>query len=118
MQCFNPEVQREITISSQKYVVNDKYYLVEFSDWDEAILDWLADRENVILTPEHMHVIGYLREMFETSKRHPVIRMITAELGRQFGTEKGTVKYFHSLFPGGIHQSFLIAGIPMQDSCC
>jgi len=47
-----------------------------------------------------------------------VIRKITEELAKQFGQEKGTIKYFHALFLGGIHQAFLIAGLPMQDSCC
>lgn len=118
MECFKPGVQREIVILSKKYVVNDKYYLVEFTDWDEAIRDWLADHENVTLTAEHLHALQYLRETFEKSKTHPVIRMVTTDLGKRYGTEKGTVKFFYSLFPRGIHQAFLIAGIPMQDSCC
>jgi sulfur relay (sulfurtransferase) DsrC/TusE family protein len=44
--------------------------------------------------------------------------MVTTELNNQLGAEKGSVRYFHTLFPGGIHQAFLIAGLPMMDSCC
>ena len=118
MECYNPAVHREVIISSKKYLLNDKYYLKNFTDWDEAIRDWLASRENILLNSEHLQVIHFLRRTFEQSKRHPVIRIITAHLANQLGREKGTVKYFHVLFPGGIHQAYLIAGIPMQDSCC
>jgi len=118
MECFNPEISREIKISSNRYLVNDKYYLINFSSWDEELRDWLAQQEGLSLENEHLHVINHLRAMFQQYKRHPVIRTVTSELSSRFGAEKGTVKYFHSLFPKGIHQAFLIAGIPMQDSCC
>ncbi len=116
--CYNPEKQREITVSTRNYLLNDKYYLINFDDWDEVIRDWLADREEIRLTAEHLRVVSFLRQTFGQTKKHPVLRIITAELARKFGKEKGTVKYFHMLFPGGIHQAYLIAGIPMQDSCC
>jgi TusE/DsrC/DsvC family sulfur relay protein len=118
MKCFNPDVTREVNLGSKKYIVNDKYYLKNFSDWNEQIRDWQAERERIILLSEHIVVIDFIRKAFEQYKRHTVVRMITAEMSDQFGIEKGTVKHFHNLFPGGIHQAFLIAGLPMQDSCC
>ena len=118
MKCFNPGIQREIKISSHKYVVNDKYYLVAFSAWNEEIRDWLASKEELRLGNEHMHTINQLRTMYAQNKRHPTLRAVTSELSKQFGATKGTTKYFHTLFPKGIHQAYLVAGIPMQDSCC
>ncbi len=118
MECFNPEISREIVIDSKKYRVNDKYYVIEFSSWDENLRDWLAEKENISLNDEHISVIDFLRDMFQLNKNHPVIRTVTSELAMRFGADKGSVKYFHTLFPKGIHQAFLIAGIPMQDSCC
>lgn len=118
MECFNPEITRKIEIASEKYIVNDKYYLVDFTSWDEKIRDWLADREEISLNHEHLHIISQLREMFQLSQRHPVMRTVISEMSARFGADKGTVKYFHTLFPKGIHQAYLVAGIPMQDSCC
>ena len=118
MDCFDPKISREIEVSSKKYIVNDKYYLVDFSSWDEDLRDWLAEREGISLNHQHLHIINHLRQMFELDKRHPVIRTATSELTHRFGAETGTVKYFHRLFPKGIHQAYLIAGLPMQDSCC
>lgn len=118
MKCFDPGVSRGIRLGPNEYHLNDKYYVTDFSEWDALLRDWLAAHEKLVLGEEHLHVLAFLRTSYEKSKRHPVIRMVTAELSIRFGAEKGSVKYFHTLFPGGIHQAFLIGGLPMQDSCC
>lgn len=118
MKCFNPEITREIIISSYKYIVNDRYYLVDFSTWDEDIRDWLANKEGLVIGNENLHVINHLRDLYSQNKRHPALRAVTFELSKKFGVPKGTTKYFHTLFPKGIHQAYLVAGLPMQDSCC
>lgn len=118
MKCFDPKVSRTISFESKDYLLNDKLYLKDFSIWDENIRDWLASQEKLELSEEHHCAIKFLRDHFTKTKVHPVVRTITFELKKQFGPGKGTVKYFHSLFPEGIHQAFLIAGLPMMDSCC
>lgn len=118
MVCVDPCIVRSVALGGKTYLVNDKNYLKNFYDWDEPIRDWLASAEQIELSPEHLYVIELLRRLYSGSTRHPVLRMITTEMAGRFGAEKGTVKYFHRLFPGGIHQAFLVAGLPMQDSCC
>lgn len=117
-ECFNPNITRSITLESKTYLFGDKYYLKNFSSWDENIRDWLSKKEGLELTKEHLTVIDFLRKSFSDSNKHPAVRMVTAELNSRLGAEKGSVKYFHTLFPGGIHQAFMIAGLPMMDSCC
>lgn len=118
MKCFDPKICRTISLGSKEYVLNDKFYLKNSDTWDDNIRDWLAAKEGISITSEHHFVTEILRNDYAKKGVHPVIRTVTSELKRKFGAEKGTVKYFHSLYPGGIHQAFLIAGLPMQDSCC
>ena len=118
MKCFDPKISRTISLDSKEYLLNDKFYLKNFTAWDANIRDWLASQEKLELGEEHHYVIIFLRNYFTKAKVHPVVRTITFELKKQFGADKGTVKYFHALFPGGIHQAFLISGLPMVDSCC
>lgn len=118
MKCVDPTISKTVALGKKHYLVNEKNYLKDFSEWDEQIRDWLALQEKIELGPEHLQAIALLRHAFSLKKIHPVLRTITAELGKLYGVDKGTVKYFHQLFPGGIHQAFLLAGIPMQDSCC
>jgi len=118
MKCFDPAVTRTITLESKTYTLGDKYFLKNFSDWDEKIQNWLAQKEDIKLNPEHYIVIDFIRKCYSNNNRHPAVRMLTTKLNKQFGPKKGTVKYFHKLFPGGIHQALMIAGLPMMDSCC
>lgn len=118
MKCFDPTITRTVSIKAKTYLLGDKLYLKNFSDWDEIIRHWLAQQEGLKLTSERLIVIDFLRRSYSKNNRHPVVRMVTSELGNQLGRDKGSVKYFHNLFPGGIHQAFLIAGLPMMDSCC
>jgi len=118
MKCFDPTINRTISLGPKEYFLNDKFYLKDFFCWDDNIRDWLAEQEMIELKFEHHFVIDVLRQDYEKKGVHPVIRTATYELGKKFGADKGTIKHFHNLFPGGIHQAFLIAGIPMQDSCC
>ncbi len=118
MKCFDPKINRTISLDSKDYLLNDKFYLKDFSAWDINIRDWLASQEKLELTEEHHYAMKFLRDYFTKTKVHPVVRTVTSELKKQFGDDKGTVKYFHYLFPGGVHQAFLVAGLPMVDSCC
>lgn len=58
MKDFNPEINREVNIGSKKYLVNNKYYLKNFSGWDEQIRDWLAEKEKFTLILEHISCIS------------------------------------------------------------
>lgn len=118
MKCFDPQESRVLNLGGKEYLLNDKFYVRNFSDWDERLRDRLALQENIALSEEHCFAIDCLRDYYSRLKVHPVIRTITSELQKRYGAEKGSLKYFHTLFPGGIHQAFLIAGLPMVDSCC
>ncbi len=118
MEYFDPNIDRIILLDSKKYLLNDKFFVRDFSDWDEKLRDWLASQFKLELGEEHYYVIKILRDYYSEMRIHPVVRTVIFELQKQFGQTKWNIKYFHGLFPGGIHQAYLIAGLPMQDSCC
>lgn len=93
-------------------------FLQDDNEWIEPLSELLAERESVTLNREHWEIIRVLREFYRLNGQHPVIRVITTAMARSLGLEKGTIKYFHTLFPGGIHQAYRIAGLPMKQSCC
>lgn len=107
-----------LDLAGKRYELNKKGYLLDMSQWDGDILDWFAGQEGIDIGPDHHAVIMLLRNYFAEHKLHPALRTITTGMGESLGAAKANVKYFHQLFPGGIHQAFKIAGIPMQDSCC
>ncbi len=107
-----------IELHGKKYALDQNGYLTEMSQWDSQIMDWFADQANIAITDEHYKVMEYLREYYEIHKKHPGMRVLFAALPEIFGREKGTLTYFHELFPGGCNQAYKIAGLPVQHSCC
>ncbi len=107
-----------VELNGKRYELNCKGFLVDMSHWDVLLRDWFAEQEKIELTDEHLKVIDFLRNYYGENNEHPVIRMITADMVEKLGREKGAVKYFHQLFPSGIHQAYMIAGLPMKHSCC
>lgn len=105
-------------LNGKQYEINNKGFLIDISSWDEQLRDRFAEEEKITLTNDHYIVIDFLRSYFEENNEHPVVRIIIAAMVEKLGQEKGTIKYFHVLFPAGIHQTYRIAGLPMKQSCC
>jgi len=107
-----------LDLQGRRYELNCKGYLVDPAAWDERLLAWFAEQEQLEISNEHREVIFYLRSYFAEQKVHPVVRVISKAMVGFLGQDKGSMAYFHKLFPGGIHQAFRVAGLPMQHSCC
>jgi tRNA 2-thiouridine synthesizing protein E len=107
-----------VELNGKRYELNCKGFLVDMSAWDEQLRDWFAEQEKIELTDEHLKVIDFFRNYYGENNEHPVVRVVAADMVEKLGREKGTTKYFHQLFPSGIHQAYMIAGLPMKHSCC
>ncbi len=105
-------------LPGKQYDFDSDGYLVNMSQWDTEIRDWLAKKDGIILNDEHGAVIEYIRQYYEEHEKHPEIRMLTTALSERLGREKGSAKYFHVLFPDGLRQADKLAGLPKRHSCC
>jgi tRNA 2-thiouridine synthesizing protein E len=101
-----------VEINGTLYEFDFRGHLKDFNKWSPQLRDWYAEKEIIELTDDHLKVIDYLRNYFEKYKAYPVVRSVTAEMGEQLSRDKGTIQYFHTLFPTGIHQAYMIAGLP------
>src|SRR3989339_591512 len=95
-----------IELAGVRYEVDNMGYLLNPTQWDTEIRDWLAAKEKIELTQDHQKIMEYLRAHFLKSKEHPGGRMIIMALPRIFGKEKGQAQYFSELFPGGFNQAY------------
>ncbi|MDH4319420.1 MAG: TusE/DsrC/DsvC family sulfur relay protein [Desulfobulbaceae bacterium] len=105
-------MQNSIQLGETVFSLDFKGYLETFSLWTPQLMEWFAQREQVELSREHIALINYIRYYFEKNKVHPVVRVVATHMAEIFGKEKGTIQYFHTLFPKGIHQAYKIAGLP------
>ena len=106
-----------VDVKGKKYLVTEQHQLANSDRWDHDIRDWIAEKLGIALNEEHISVIDFIRTTYARRSQHPMVRVIAAELAKQYGPEKGNLRYFYSLFPKGVHQAVAIAGVPLKGLC-
>ena len=105
-------------LNGQTYETDEDGYLVNLSDWSEAVAKHLAESETLEMSSAHWEVVNFLREYYEEYKIAPMIRILTKAIGKKLGKEKGNTKYLYDLYPGGpAKQACKIAGLPKPTGC-
>lgn len=110
-------ISHYLELNGKRYLLSDNYQLLDLTSWDFQIRDYIAQQLNLKLSDDHVKVIELIRRSYEQREKHPFVRVVTADMAREMGPEKGTMRYFYGLFPKGIHQAFQLAGLPMQGFC-
>lgn len=100
------------------YHVNAAGNLAEPSDWNERLAEFMANKENIQLTPDHWEVINYLRKFYFRYGITPMVRLQIKHMEQEVGKKKFTHDYLYQLFPGGpSRQGSRIAGLPHPQGC-
>lgn len=102
-----------------KTLATDKQgYLLNHTDWDESLVPFLAERENITLTDAHWEVVRFVRVFYLEFDTSPAIRALVKAMANKFGPEKGNSRYLHRLFPKGpAKQATKLAGLPKPAKC-
>ena len=107
-----------IEYSGLKIEVDEEGYLVNLTDWNADVANFIAQAENIEMTDQHWEVINFLREYFEEYQIAPAVRVLTKAIGKKLGPEKGNSQYLYDLFPyGPAKQACKIAGLPKPTGC-
>lgn len=104
-------------LNGKRYLLSDQDHLLDLETWDPEICNYIANRLGIQLSEDHIEVIKLIRESYQDRKKHPYVRVVTADMAEKMGAEKGNMRFFYNLFPKGIHQAFQLAGLPMQGFC-
>jgi len=110
-------VSRYMELNGKRYLISENNHLLDLDNWDHQVRDYIADKLELELNEDHKQVIELIRTSYTTRKKHPFVRVVTADMEKDMGAEKGSMRYFYNLFPKGIHQAFQVAGLPMQGFC-
>ncbi len=105
-------------IAGKKLEVDEDGYLVNLDDWSREVAEEMAKGEGVEMSEAHWEVVNFLRQYYNEYKIAPMIRILTKEIGKKLGKEKGNTKYLYELYPGGpAKQACKIAGLPKPTGC-
>ena len=107
-----------LEFEGKTYHVNARGNLDEPGDWNERLAEFMANKENIQLTPDHWAVINYLRKFYFRYGITPMVRLQIKHMGQEGGEKKFSHDYLYQLFPGGpSRQGSRIAGLPEPQGC-
>jgi tRNA 2-thiouridine synthesizing protein E len=107
-----------IAVCGRSFDVNENGFLAHPDQWSIAVAEYFAKAEGIEMTSQRWEVVNYLREYYRRYQIAPMVKVLTREIGRRFGVEKGNCKYLYELFPGGpAMQACKIAGLPGPAGC-
>lgn len=93
-------------------------FLVNATDWNEAIATQLAEQNHIALSSAHWEIIHFIRAYYQQFKHLPNARVFTKAIAKSLGAEKGNSRYLHSLFPDGpLKYACKLAGLPKPPTC-
>jgi TusE/DsrC/DsvC family sulfur relay protein len=100
------------------YPVYEKGNLVNITDWNESLAEFMAQKEDIKLTPAHWEVLNFLRQFYFNYGITPMVRLLMKNMHDELGASRVNQEYLYKLFPGGpSRQGSRIAGLPEPQGC-
>ena len=107
-----------LDFEGKNYDIDEEGYLTDWSVWNEGLAGAMAKEDGLELSDAHWEVIRFLRDYFEKYQIAPMIKILTKELAKKYGKEKGNTKYLYELYPAGpAKQACRYAGLPKPTGC-
>ncbi len=108
----------ELIVDNVVIKTTDEGFLLDFTEWSEAIAIEIAKKNNVKLGSEHWDIIYFIRCYYQNFKHLPNARVFTKAIKKKFGEQIGNSRYLHKLFPlGPLKYTCKIAGLPKPPTC-
>ena len=73
-------------------------YLLDYTQWEEGMIEILAQDEAIELTEAHLEVVHFVRSFYIEFNTSPAVRMLVKAMEKAHGPEKGNSKYLFKLF--------------------
>jgi len=109
---------RKLEFRGKVILLDGEGYLVDDTDWSEALAAHMASLEGIALTEDHWQVIRFIRDHYLQFKGAPMPKIIVKRLNKKRGTEHFTIKGLFALFPQSpLRRACRYAGIPQPAEC-
>jgi tRNA 2-thiouridine synthesizing protein E len=93
-------------------------YLLDHTQWSEALVPVIAEAEGIELNDAHWLVIRFVREFYMQYDTSPAIRALVKALAQAHGPEIGNSRYLQKLLPKGPAKlASKLAGLPKPAKC-
>jgi len=90
-----------IDVGGRKIETASEGYLLDRRQWSEDFARALAQKEGLVLTPQHWTVIRFLRDYESEHGVQAQVRVMIPHFTELWGPERGSNHALHDLFPRG-----------------
>jgi len=107
----------EFEFNGNKYRVYPNGNLVDSSEWNEELAEFMANKEDIQLTDDHWRVIKFLRKFYFQYGITPMVKLLVKHIAREY-KQSFSEDELYTLFPDGpARQGSRIAGLPEPQGC-
>ncbi len=107
-----------LVVDGREIALDKDGFLVDLSDWNEAVAEALARREELELEDEHREVLRLLREFYAEFQLSPATGPLIKYTALKLGPEKGNSMHLNRLFKGTPAKlAAKLAGLPKPSNC-
>jgi len=107
-----------LLVHGREIALDKDGFLVDLADWNEAVAEALADREELALEADHWEILRLLREFYAEFQLSPATRPLIKYTALKLGAEKGNSLHLNRLFKGTPAKlAAKLAGLPKPSNC-
>ncbi|MCQ4302088.1 TusE/DsrC/DsvC family sulfur relay protein [Pseudomonas songnenensis] len=107
-----------LLVDGREITLDKDGFLVDLADWNEAVAEALADREELALEADHWEILRLLREFYAEFQLSPATRPLIKYTALKLGAEKGNSLHLNRLFKGTPAKlAAKLAGLPKPSNC-
>ena len=107
-----------LVVDGREIALDKDGFLVDLSDWNEAVAEALARREELELEDEHREILLLLRAFYSEFQLSPATRPLIKYTALKLGPEKGNSMHLNRLFKGTPAKlAAKLAGLPKPSNC-
>jgi len=108
----------DLSVQGRAIALDADGYLVDLSDWNEAVAEALAEREGLALEEAHWEILHLLRRFYDSYQLSPANRPLVKYVATELGPQKGNSLHLNRLFKGPPAKlAAKLAGLPKPTNC-
>ncbi|WP_312955162.1 TusE/DsrC/DsvC family sulfur relay protein [Pseudomonas songnenensis] len=107
-----------LLVDGREIALDKDGFLVDLADWNKAVAEALADREELTLEADHWEILRLLREFYAEFQLSPATRPLIKYTALKLGADKGNSLHLNRLFKGTPAKlAAKLAGLPKPSNC-
>lgn len=101
-----------LEINGREVAVDVEGFLLDVTDWDRDVTEWMAAQDGIELSEDHWILIDFLHRFYREYRIAPDMPILSRRLCKDQKECRWSRKHIRKLFPMGAKHACRYAGLP------